>query len=96
MMTKNDAAKVYDTVLSIPSMNEPVRMDLKISRKNVLLLSHLIHHGLSAEKDNSILAESISAEDLNELKNIAQECLVKVGLVELNLKLLSLSEAVKD
>ncbi|ABQ06575.1 hypothetical protein [Flavobacterium johnsoniae] len=95
MMTKNDAAKVYDTVLSIPSMNEPVRMDLKISRKNVLLLSHLIHHGLSTEKDNSILAESISAEDLNELKNIAQECLVKANLVELNLKLLSLSEDVK-
>ncbi|WP_431244487.1 hypothetical protein ACQ9BO_09320 [Flavobacterium sp. P21] len=36
MITANDATKVFDTVLSIPGMNETVKMDLKISRKNVL------------------------------------------------------------
>ncbi len=44
MLTTNDVAKVYDnyikvygTILSIPGMNETVKIDLKISRKNVLL-----------------------------------------------------------
>ena len=38
MITTNDVAKVFDTVLSIPGMNELVKIDLKISRKNVLLI----------------------------------------------------------
>jgi len=42
MLTENDAALVFDTIMSSPSMSEPVRIDLKISRKNVLLLHHVI------------------------------------------------------
>ncbi len=39
MLTTNDVAKVYDTILSIPGMNETGKIDLKISRRNVLLLN---------------------------------------------------------
>ena len=35
MLTTNDIAQVYDTILSIPGMNETVRIDMEISRKNV-------------------------------------------------------------
>ena len=42
MLTTNDVAKVYDTILSIPGMNDTVKIDLRISRKNVLLLNHVI------------------------------------------------------
>lgn len=55
MITKNEVAKVFDTVLSIPGMSENVKIDLKISRKNVLLLSHFIEQGLLLEKDFSSL-----------------------------------------
>lgn len=95
MITKNEVSKVYDTVLSIPGMSEPVRIDLKISRKNVLLLSHLIDQGLAQEKDSSILLSTVSEEGLTDLKNLSKECLQKAGLVELNEKLLTLSEACK-
>ena len=95
MITKNEVSKVYDTVLSIPGMNEMVKIDLKISRKNVLLLSHLIEQGLLQEKDSSILLSSLSEEGLLDLKNVSQECLQKAGLVELNEKLITLSEACK-
>jgi hypothetical protein len=47
MLTTNDLTKVYDTILSIRGMNETVKIDLKISRKNVLLLNNVIRRGLA-------------------------------------------------
>lgn len=96
-MTTNDVAQVLDTVLSIPGMNDVVKIDLKISRKNVLLLNHVIERGLSA-KDNdkpSILMTSVPEENLQELKFFGEECLQKAGLVELSEKLKNLSETGK-
>ncbi|MDR7371070.1 hypothetical protein [Flavobacterium aquidurense] len=96
MITKNEFAKVFDTVFSTPGMSEAVKIDFKISRKNVLVLSHFIEQGLLLEKDPSSLMGNLSEEGLSELKNISQECLQKAGLVELNQKLLSLSESYKS
>ncbi|WP_374175291.1 hypothetical protein [Flavobacterium tructae] len=96
-MTTNDVVQVLDTVLSIPGMNEGVKIDLKLSRKNVLLLNHVIERGLSA-KDNtksSILLASISEENLQELKLFGDECLQKAGLIELSEKLKTLTETGK-
>ncbi|MFH6999409.1 hypothetical protein ACHRVZ_15880 [Flavobacterium sp. FlaQc-57] len=96
MITASDAARVFDTVLSIPGMNEMVKIDLKISRKNVLLLSHIISDGLVMEKDPSALLGSISEEGKSELKNLSLECLQKAGLVELNEKLTAISASIKS
>lgn len=93
MMTTNDVAQVFDTILSIPGMNEMVKIDLKMSRKNVLLLNHVIERGLSAkgdEKEMNVFANAPS-ETLSELKDIAIECLQKAGLVELSDKLNALT-----
>ena len=95
MITKSDVAKVFDTVLSIPGMSETVKIDLKISRKNVLLLSYFIEQGLLLEKDDSNLMGIVSEESLTDLKNISEECLQKASLVELNQKLQTLSQAFK-
>jgi len=95
MITANDADKVFDTVLSIPGMNEPVKMDLKISRKNVLLLSHLIQDGLKIREGSSVLLESISEQGRTELESLSQECLQKAGLIELHEKLAGISASIK-
>ncbi|ABQ07385.1 hypothetical protein [Flavobacterium johnsoniae] len=95
MITENDAARVFDTVLSIPGMNEPVRMDLKISRKNVLLLSHLIQDGLKIREGSSVLLGSINEKGREELEGISQECLQKAGLIELHEKLAGISASIK-
>ena len=95
MLTTNDVAKVFDTILSTPGMNEMVKIDLKISRKNVLLLNHVIERGLSLQNDASGLLGGLSKEGLSELKNVSEECLQKAGLVELNQKLTTLNEAGK-
>ncbi len=93
MLTTNDVAKVYDTILSIPGMNETVKIDMKISRKNVLLLNSVIKRGLSAKDDDksSNLLETIPEETLHELENIADDYLTKAGLTELSVKLKALS-----
>lgn len=92
MFTTNDVAKVYDTILSIPGMNEVVKIDLRISRKNVLLLNQVIERGLSAKDDDkgSVLLGNVPEESLLELKNLSDECLQKAGLIELSEKLKAL------
>ena len=89
MLTTNDVAKVYDTILSIPGMNETVKIDFKISRKNVLLLNSVIKRGLSSKDDEKSLnlLGSIPEETLKELSALADDCLTKAGLTELSEKL---------
>ena len=97
MMTTNDVARVFDTILSIPGMNETVKIDLKISRKNVLLLNHVIERGLTAPDDekSSILVSAITEENLMDLKQLAEECLQKACLAELREKLQNLNQSGK-
>jgi hypothetical protein len=91
MLTTNDIAQVYDTILSIPGMNETVKIDLKMSRRNVLLLNRVIERGLSAKPDDktSNFLEIVSEDALQELTSLAEDCLKKAGLTELSEKLKS-------
>ncbi len=93
MLTTTDVAKVYDTILSIPGMSETVKIDMKISRKNVLLLNSVIKRGLAAKDDDKSLnlLANIPSETLQELNAFADDCLTKAGLTELSEKLNSLS-----
>jgi hypothetical protein len=92
MLAKNDVAKVYDTVLSIPGMNDEVKISLKISRKNLLLLNKVIERGLngkeSEDKSVSVL-DTVPKETLQELGDIGGQLLQKAGLTEMNEKLKS-------
>ncbi len=95
MLTTNDVARVYDTILSTPGMSETVKIDLRISRKNVLLLSNVIERGLAMKEGDkaSDLLNSVPQENLQELKALAGECLQKAGLIELREKLNSLESS---
>jgi hypothetical protein len=96
MLTTNDVAKVYDTILSTPGMNETVKIDLKISRRNVLLLNSVIERGLTVkgvDEKSSNLLDAVPKETLQELTNISDDCLRKAGLTELSEKLNELKSA---
>lgn len=85
---------MYDTVLSIPGMNEAVKIDVKINRKTVLLLNSVIERGLNvkdAEQAQGLL-ELIPKETVDELKEFSEECLKKAGLTELSEKMKGLNE----
>ncbi len=89
MLSTDDVAKVYDTILSIPGMNEKVKIDLKITRKNALLLNRVIERGLSLNdaENGSNLLDKVSEETLEELTLLAEDCLKKAGLTDLSEKL---------
>jgi hypothetical protein len=89
MQTTSTIAKVFETILSIPGMNDNVKIQLTIPRKNVLLLSKVIERGLAGKDaidDNNILAIS-PKETLEELNTLSEELLKKAGLIEMNEKL---------
>jgi hypothetical protein len=92
MLPRNEVAKVYDTVLSIPGMNQNVKVNLQTSRKNLLLLSKVIERGLNGKEtdDKSVsILEIVSKETLQELSEISVQLLTKAGLMEMNEKLKS-------
>jgi hypothetical protein len=89
-MTTNDVAVMYDALLSVPGMNELVKVDLKISRKQILLLSQAIRQGV--KQDSGMVKDLVSVlpkESSNELCTIADDFLQKAGLAELFQKLQS-------
>ena len=70
-------------------MNEKVKIDLKITRKNALLLNRIIQRGLSMDKevDSADLLDKVPPESFQELASLAEECLKKAGLIEFSEKL---------
>ena len=93
MLSVKDVSLVYETLLSSPGMNEAVRIDMKISRKAVLLLHQIIEGSLSGKEvqEGVLLSGFISAETQEELKGLGTDCLQKAGLVEMSEKLFRLS-----
>jgi hypothetical protein len=88
MLTQEDVAKVYDTILSIPGMNEKVKIDLKITREYALLLNRIIQRGLiHNDRESSDLLDRMPEEAFPELTSLAEECLKKAGLIEFSEKL---------
>jgi hypothetical protein len=95
MIAKTDLASLYETVLSIPGMNERIKLDLKLPLRNALLLSKVIERGLMGkDTDDSIpnLLDLVSPELTQELLGISAEILQKTGLMEMNEKLKKMGE----
>lgn len=84
MMTSNELGQVYDTMLSIPWMMENVKIDLKISRKVVLLLSQVIERGVKGKTDSGELMAFLIKEVGEELITISNDCLDKATLKSLS------------
>ena len=89
MLTTKDVAMIYETLLSSPGMNDAVRIDVKLPRKNVLLLVKVIELGLSLKEQTpkGDLLHSVTIETIEELRSITGEFLSKSGLTELYNKL---------
>ena len=77
-------SKIFETVLSSPGMAEKCKINLTLSRQNIILLSRLIEAGLLTDKkgfDDEIIA-ALPNESLNELRTVHEEILHKAGLTE--------------
>lgn len=72
-------------------MNEKCKVNLMISRQNILLLSRLIENGLISNKENpDDIMNLLPKESIEELQLIVPEFLKKGGLTELHEKLKAL------
>lgn len=92
MLTANDVAQVFDTILSSPGMNDAVKIELRTSRKNVLLLTSVIEQGLLEKGDaKGNLLASASDDAKEELRSLADDFLQRAGLSELSEKIKALS-----
>ena len=89
MLSEKEAALVYETLLSSPGMNDVVKMDLRIPRKNVLLLAKVIEKGLQVKKGENMegLLQAAGVSVLEDLQHIALDLLQKAGLSDMSEKL---------
>jgi len=89
MLSEKEAALVYETLLSSPGMNDVVKMDLRIPRKNVLLLAKVIAKGLQVKKGENMegLLQAAGVSVLEDLQHIALDLLQKAGLSDMSEKL---------
>ena len=79
-----EKSKIFQTVLSSPGMNEKCKINLTISRQNILLLSRIIEACLLTDKspfDDEIIS-ALPEDFLGEFKSIHEEILRKGGLTE--------------
>lgn len=91
-MATNVLGTVYETLLCSPGMNEAVKIDVKMSRKTVLLLNSVIEGSIGKDGDGSPeLLKLVPAGDVEGLKIFADECLKKAGLKELSEKMKALT-----
>ena len=79
-----EKSKIFETVLSSPGMNEKCKINLMISRQNILLLSRLIEAGLLTDKNNfdDEIISALPVESVEEFKGIHEEILMKGNLTE--------------
>ena len=91
MLSSKDVSMVYETLLSSPGMNEPVKITLHVPRKNVLLLSKIIETGLLVKDDSQLSLFSMAGKDaVDELKVLSDDILARAGLTAMTEKLNSL------
>lgn len=76
---------MYETLLSVPGMNETVKVDLRLPRKTVLYLVQVMEKGLAAP--------GLHGPDNGDLEQVAFDCLEKAGLADLYARLRQLAGA---
>lgn len=98
MLSEKELSLLFETVLSTPGMSDLVKLDLRIPRKNVLLLAKVIENGLKYQPGNAVdgLIKAAGENSREELQQIGVELLQKAGLADMNSKLHILQPPAKE
>ena len=89
MLSEKELSLLFETLLSTPGMNDAVKIDLRIPRKNVLLLAKVIENGLQNKPGDAVdgLMRAACENSREALQQIGVELLQKAGLSDMNSKL---------
>lgn len=98
MLSEKEVALLYETLLSAPGMSDGVKLDLRIPRKNVLLLAKVIEKGLQTKPGEALegLVRAAGDGSLEALQQISSELLHKAGLSDMADKLHTLQPPGKE
>lgn len=80
-------------LVSVPGMEDTVKLNLNLQRKQVMLLSNIIREGMKTDQGmvGDLLAV-LSADCSNELIQLSEELDGKAGLTDLQQKVKQFSE----
>jgi len=98
MLSEKEVALLYETLLSAPGMSDVVKLDLRIPRRNVLLLTKVIENGLQTKPGEALegLVRAAGDGSLEALQQISSELLHKAGLSDMADKLHTLQPPGKE
>jgi hypothetical protein len=87
--SENEKARVYETLLSSPGMQEKCRVNLALSRQGILLFCRLIELGFSADQDlySDAILMGLPMACREELAALKEELLKKGALEQFYQKL---------
>lgn len=93
MKTKKEIAGMLDILVCVPGMDDGVKINLALPRKQVMLLSNVIREGLK-NKDGMVgdLLSVLPEEYNQELLKISDELDEKAGLSGLQQKIKQFNE----
>ncbi len=91
-MSGNEISRVFETLMTVPGMNDLVRIEMKLSRKEILLLSQAIKEGSEVSEGMVKNLMGVFPKEQNpDLKAISDTFLEKAGLSALYEKLKAFS-----
>lgn len=79
MFSNKDVSKVYETMLKSSWMKEEVKVILKLSRRDILLLNQIIEKGLTSEETRQFIPEDAAGS----IRDIASGMLAKAELTDI-------------
>ena len=82
--TSKEKSKIFQAILSSPGMGDKCKINLTISRQNILLLSRVIEAGMLSENNpfKDEIIEALPKDSLSEFREIHEEILKKGALTE--------------
>lgn len=93
MLSEKEVTLLYETIMSAPGMNDAVKLDLRIPRKNVLLLVKVMEKGLQTKAGEALegLMRAAGEDSQQSIQQISSELLDKAGLTGMHARLVSLN-----
>ncbi|RKE47139.1 hypothetical protein [Sphingobacterium detergens] len=93
MKTKNEITGMLGILVSVPGMEDTVKINLSLQRKQVMLLSNVIREGMKTDQGmvGDLLAV-LDPECSKELVRISADLDEKAGLSDLQQKVKQFSE----
>jgi hypothetical protein len=81
MVASKEVVKLFDALLSLEALEEPVKLDVRMPCRLVLVLAVAVDLALSAPEGANLLKKVVSAEDLAKMEETVAEML-KRGKLE--------------